>query len=145
MYMTTLISKITPFFRHEWQMVSKSSSYLVITRWVSILILIIIIIVGVSIIVLILRCLWRRRGRLYEATKASLPSRNMANMGIHLTQLITEYVKSSIHALQLRHDCLEGHTTCWWRRCRCGRSGRSWQSHLSLSVAVSVKTGPRSI
>ena len=130
MYMTTLISITTPHFCHEWQRVSKSSSYLIVTGKASILILIliIIIVVKVTIIVFVLRCLWRRRGRLYEATKASLPSSNTADTGVHLTQLITKCVKASIHALQLRHDRLEGHTTCRWRRCGCGRSKRSWRS-----------------
>ena len=110
MYMTTLISKTTPLFCHEWQRVSKSGSHHVVTERTSILILIIIIF-RITIVVLILGCLWRRRGILYEATKASLSSCNMADMGVHPTQLITECVKASIHALQLRHDPLEGHTT----------------------------------
>ena len=122
MYITTLIPKLLHFFYHEWQRVSKSSNHLIVTGWASILILILII------IIVILRCLWRRRGRLYEATKASLPSSNTTDTGVHLTQLITECVKASIHALQLRHDRLESHTTHGWRRCECGRSGRSQRS-----------------
>ena len=31
-------------------------------------------------------------------------------MGVQLTQLITESVKVSIHALKLRHDIFESHT-----------------------------------
>ena len=41
-----------------------------------------------------------RRGRLYEATKASLPSSNTTETGVHLTQLISKSVKASIHALK---------------------------------------------
>ena len=132
--------KLLPPFCHE----CKSSSHLIVTGRASILILIIIIIVvGVIIIVLVLRCVQRRRGRLYESTKASLPSSNMADTGVHLITLSSECIKASLYALKLRHDRLKGHTTRRWRRCRCGRSGRSWrrrcpcpwplQSNLSLA------------
>ena len=110
MHMITLISKTTSPFCHEKQRVSKSSSHHVVTGRASILILINII-VGVTIVVLVLRCLWRRRERLYEATKASLSSSNTADTGVHTTQLITECVKTSIHAQKLRHNRLESHTT----------------------------------
>ena len=63
------------------------------------LILIIITVVGVTIIIFILKCLWRRRGRLYEAIKVNLPLSNTANTGVYLTQLIIECVKANIHAL----------------------------------------------
>ena len=79
-------------------------------------ILILIIIIGTIISILVLRSLWRRRGRRNEATKASLSSCDTTYTGVHLTQLITESVKVSIHALKLRHDCLEHHTTTQRRR-----------------------------
>ena len=149
MYITTLIPKLLHFFYHEWQRVSKSSNHLIVTGWASILILILILII--IIIIVILRCLWRRRGRLYEATKASLPSSNTTDTGVHLTQLITECVKASIHALQLRHDRLESHTTRGWRSANVeeveeargvavsvyGRFDRSWAS-LHLTIATSM-------
>ena len=107
--MTTLIPKTTPPFCHEWQRVSNSSSHRVVTGRASILILILIIImvVGVTIIVLVLKCLWRKRGRRHEATKASLPSSNTVDMSVHLTQLITKCVKVSIHVLN-RNDNRSG-------------------------------------
>ena len=138
MYMTTLISKTTSPFCHDWQKVSKSGSHLIVTERASILILI--IIVGVTIIVLILRCLWRKRGRLYEATKVSPPLSNTTNIGVHLTQLIIECVKASIHALKLRHDRLEGHTTHRWRS-GCRWSGRSWRSRRLSSWPLRPKLG----
>ena len=80
--MTTFITKTTLLFLSR---VTKGKSvlsrHLVRTRRASISILIIII-VGV---IIVLRCLGRRRGRLYKATKASMPSSNTADMGVHLT------------------------------------------------------------
>ena len=124
-------------------MASNSSSHLVVTGRASILILI--IVVGVTIIVL--RCLWKRRGRCHEATKASLLSGNTADTGVHLTQLITECVKASIHALKLCQDDLKGHTTRADEKGAkeaegvtfsiCGHFGRSWAS-LCLKVARSM-------
>ena len=90
---------------------SLRSSHLIVTESTSILILINITTVGVTIIFLVLRYLWRRRGRLHKATKASLSLGNTADTGVHLTQLITKCVKVSIHALKLHHDCLKGHNT----------------------------------
>ena len=136
MYMTTLISKTTPSFCHKWKRVSKSNSHRVVIGRASIFILIII-----TIIVLILKCLWRRRGRLYKATKASLPSSNIADTGGRLTQLITGCVKASIHALQLCHDRLEGHTTHRWRRSGCGRSRRNWRSSCLCPWPLRSKLG----
>ena len=79
-------------------------------------------------------------GRLYKATKASLPSSNTTDTGVHLTQLITECVKASIHALKLCQDDLKGHTTRRWRRSE--RSRRShllnlWPLRLKLGLALS--------
>ena len=126
--MTTLIPKITPLFCHEWQRASNSRSNLVVTGRASILILILIIIVGVTIIVIVLKCLRRKRGRHYKATKASLPLSNTAVIGVHLTQFITECVKASIHALKLRYDHLEGHNTHRWKRSGCRWNERSRRS-----------------
>ena len=92
MSMATLIFKTTSSFCHEWQMVSISSRHPVIAGWASISIIIIIIVIEV--IVIILGCLGRKRGRLHEATKVSLPSSNMVDTGVHLIQLITESIKA---------------------------------------------------
>ena len=55
----------------------------------------------------------------------------MTNTGVHLTQLITESVKVSIHALTLCHDSLKSHTTTRRRRSGGGRSRKGWKiSHL---------------
>ena len=75
---------------------------------------------GITTIVLVLRSHWRMRGRLDEATKVSLLSCNMTNIGVHLIQLSSECIKASIHMLKLRHDYLEGHTTRRSRRSGCG-------------------------
>ena len=104
MSMATLIFKTTSSFCHEWQMVSISSRHPVIAGWASISIIIIIIVIEV--IVIILGCLERKRGRLHEATKVSLPSSNMVDTGVHLIQLITESIKASIHALKHQKPCL---------------------------------------
>ena len=92
---------------------------------VSILILILIIIIVV--IEVTIRCLWRRRGRLHKAIKTNLSSCSTTDMGVHLTQLITECVKASIHAPKLRHKHLKGYTT-HRRRSGCGWSKRCWRS-----------------
>ena len=80
--MTTLITKITHPFCHEWQRVRVSSRHLVRAGRASVSILIIIIVVRVIGVLGCLKCLGRRRGRLHKATKASLPSSNMANMSV---------------------------------------------------------------
>jgi len=100
---------------------SLRSSHLIVTGRASILISI-----RVTIVVLILRSLWRRRRRVDEATKASLSSCNMTDMGVHLIHVGSEYIKVSIHVLKLHHDRLEGQTTC--KRMRSGWSRRSWKS-----------------
>ena len=119
MSITTLISKTTSPFCHEWQRVRVSSKHLVSTERASI---------SIHIIIIVLGCLKKRRGRLHKATKASLLSSNTANMGVHLTQLITESVEVSIHALKLRHDCIESHTI---HRGRESGGGWSWKSGTS--------------
>ena len=129
MSMTTLISKTTHPFSQEWQRVSILSRHLIIARWASISILIII----VGVIVIVLGCLERRRRRLHEATKVSLSSRNRADMGVHLIQLITKSIKASIHALKLPHDRIKSYTT---HRRKGSEGGWSWRSgrnyHLCL-------------
>ena len=110
MSMTTLISKLLSLFVTSDKGVSTSSRYLIITGRASTIILITII-VRVTIVVLIIKNLCKKRGRLDEATKASLPSSNTADTGVHLTQLITESVKVSIHVLKLHHDRIKSHTT----------------------------------
>ena len=135
--MTTFIPKTTSHFCHEWQRASNSSSHVIITGRVSIL-----IIIEVTIIVLVLWSLWRRNGRLYKATKVSLSSCNTIDTGVHLTQLITECVKASIHALKLRHDCLEGHTTRRRRRSGCGWSRRGRTSCRLSLWPLQSKLGP---
>ena len=117
--MTTFISKTTSHFCHQWQRVRVSSRHFISTGRDSISILIIIIVVGV---IIILGCLGRRGGRLYKATKVSLPSSNTTNMGVHLIHLSRECIKASIHALKLRHDRIKGHNSHKRRRSRGGWS-----------------------
>ena len=109
--MTNLITKTTPPFCHEWQKVRVSSRHLVNARRASISILIIVVFVGVVIVLRCLRCLGRRRGRLHKATKESPSSSNTANTGVHLIQLNRKCIKASIHALKLRHDRIQSHTS----------------------------------
>ena len=53
-------------------------------------------------------------------------------MSVHLTQLITESVKASIHVHKLCHDGLKSHFACKRRGSGGGWCGRSWRScHLS--------------
>ena len=81
-----------------------------------------IIITRAIIIALILRNLWRWRWRCSETTHDGLLSCKTINTGVHLTQLITESVKASIH------DGLKSHTTRERKRSRGGWSGRGWRS-----------------
>ena len=92
---------------------------------VSILILIPIIIISTIIAFLICWSLQKRRESSCETTDASLSSCNMTDTGVHLTQLITESVKVSIHALKLPHDGLKSHITTRGRRSGGGRNSRS--------------------
>ena len=124
MYMTTLISKTTLPFYHEWERVSNSSSHLSITRRASTIVLISIITTG-AIITLILKRRWRWRRESSETTHGNLSSCNTTNTGVHLTQLITENVKVSIHVHKLCHDVLKSHPT---RRRRWSKGGWSWRS-----------------
>ena len=86
---------------------------------------ILILIISTNIAILICRSLQIRRGRSGETTEVSLSSWNTIDTGVHLTQLITESIKASIHALKLRHDGLKSHTTIWGRRSRGGRNSRN--------------------
>ena len=49
-------------------------------------------------------------------------SNNTTDTGVHLTCLIDERVKASIHALKLHYDGLQCHTSCRRSRSRGGRS-----------------------
>ena len=140
--MTTLITKTTPPFCHEWQKVKVSSRHLVRVGRASISILTIIIVVRAVIVVGCLGCLERRRGRLHKTTKASLPSSNTADTSVHLIQLNRKCIKASMHTLKLRHDSVQSHTSSWSRGSGGGwrwRSGRSFcigspQSKLCLAL-----------
>ena len=116
---------------------SPKGHHLIITRRASIRIITIITILTI----LISRSLWRRRGRSGETTKASPSSCNMIDMGVHLTQLITESVKASIHALNLCHDSLEGHITSRGRRRRRGRNSWSYKTHRLHTWLLRSKLG----
>ena len=127
MSMTTLISKLFPLFVTSDKGVSSWSRQLIITRQANIIILISVIIAG-AIVTLILRSRWRWRGSHSETTHDSLSLCNTTNTGVHLTQLIAESVKGSIHAHKLCHDGLKCHSTRWRQRSGGGWSDRSWRS-----------------
>ena len=129
----------SPFLSRMTKGKSLRGRHLLITRKASILILIIII----STIIAILICwsLGRRKGRSGETTEASLSSCNTTDIGVHLTQLITESVKVSIHALKLRHDGLKNHTTTRRRRSGGGRNGEGWRIRLLRSWPLRSKLG----
>ena len=91
----------SPFLSRMKKGKSSRGHHLIITGKASILILIITIIK-----ILICRSLWRRRGRGSKTTKASLSSCYTTDTGFHLTHLVDERVKVSIHVLKLRHDGL---------------------------------------
>ena len=82
-------------------------------------------------------------------TKASLSSCYTTNTGVHLTQLISESAKVSIHAFKLCHDDLQGHITSRGRRrnggwnsksCRTGRL-HTWLLQSKLSLTPPNRTG----
>ena len=101
MSMTTLISKLIPLFVTSDKGVSTSSRHLIITRRAIIIIL--------SIISTAIRCLGR--GSHCVTTHHSLSSHDTTDTGIHLTQLIAESVKASIHVHKLCHNGLKCHST----------------------------------
>ena len=94
----------SPFLSRMTKDESSRGRHLIITGRAIILILIIITI-------LICQSLWRKRWRSGEASKTSLSSYYTNDIGVHLTQLIRESVKASIHALKLRHDSVQSHTS----------------------------------
>ena len=115
-YKTTLKPKTTPLFLSRMtQGKSLRGCHLVITGKASIVLII---------TILIRRSLWRKRWKGSETTKKSLSSCYMTDTSVHLTHLISERVKVSIHALKLCHDGLEGHTTSRRRRSRGGKNLR---------------------
>ena len=69
--------------------------------------------------------------------------------GVHLTQLIRESVKASIHALKLHYDSLKSHITSQGRRIGGGRNNRScrigslykWPLRSKLGLTSSNRTG----
>ena len=124
MSITTLISKLLPFFVTSDKWVSISSRHLIITRRASIIILI----TARAIITHILRCLGRRRGSHSETNHDSLSSHDVTNTGVHLTQLIVESVKAGIYVHKLCHNGLKCHSTRWRRKSRGEWSSRSWRS-----------------
>ena len=134
MSMTTLISKLLPPFVMSDKGVSISSRHLVIAGWASIIVLITIII-RVTIVILVLRSLWGRRRRLDKTTKASLLSSNTVDTGVHLTQLITECVKASIHAQKLCHDSIYSHMT---RKRKENGGGWSWRNGRSCHLCLGL-------
>ena len=104
--------------------VSTSSRHLIIIRRVIIIILSIINTIGA--ITLILRCL--EKGSHCVTIHHNLSLCNMIDTGVHLTQLIAESVKASIHAHKLCHVGLKCDSTHQRRRRRGGWSNRSRRS-----------------
>ena len=119
--------KTTSPFCHGWQRISISSRHLIITGRASTIVLINIITSG-AIATLILKSWWRWRRSNNKTTHDSLLSCDTTNTGVQLTQLITESVKSSIHAHKLCHDGLKCHSTHKRRRSGGGWSGKSLRS-----------------
>ena len=122
-YKTTLIQNYSPFL--SWMTKGKSlrGHHLVISR-------------KASIIILITWSLWKRRWRRSETTKASLSTSNATDAGVHLTHLIGEIVKMSIHPLKLGHYGLQGHISCRRRR---SRGGRSWKGGKNSSSSRIIR------
>ena len=129
----------SPFLSWVTKGKSPRGRHLIITWRASILILLVITIIAI----LICWGLWRRRWRSSETTKVSLLSCNTIDIGVHLTQLIRESVKVSIHTLKLRHDNLGGHITNRGRKSKGGRNNWScrtsrlhmWLFWLKLGLA----------
>ena len=132
MSMTTppMSMTILPFC-HEWQKASTSSRHLIITGWASTITLISIIVVGVIVIILGFR--GRMRGGHSETTYDSLSLCDTTNTGVHLSQLITESVKTSIHVHKLCHDGLKCHST---HRGKGSGGGWSWRSRRSCYLGL---------
>ena len=67
---------------------------------------------------------------------------NMTHTSGHLTHLISESVKASIHALKLHHDRLKRHTTHGKRRRSGGGwSKMGWRSHRFSPWLLQPKLG----
>ena len=130
-YKTTLIQNYSPFLSRMTKGKSSKGRHLIITGKDSILIIITII---------ICQSLWRRRWRGNETTKASLLLCYTTDTGVHLTHLISERVKASIHALKLHHDGLQGQTSCQ-RRSR----GRRSRRRRSYKICVIDRLRPWSL
>ena len=137
-----------PFLSQMTKGKSLRSSHLLVTGRASTIILIsIIIITGAIIIALILWSWWRWRWRHGETIHDNLLLCDTTNTGVHLTQLITESVKASIHVLKLSHDGLKSHTTRGRKRSGGGWSGRGWRSRrlgswpLQLKLCLTLSNG----
>ena len=71
-----------------------------------------------------------------------MSSCNKTNTGVHLTQLIIESVEASIHALKLRHDVLECHSTRRRGKSGCGWSRRSGRSCCTKPPQSKLRLAP---
>ena len=122
-YKTTVIQNYSPFL--SWMTKGKSlrGHHLIISR-------------KASIIILITWSLWKRRWRRSETTKASLLTSNATDASVHLTHLIGEIVKMSIHPLKLGDYGLQGHISCRRRR---SRGGRSWEGGKNSSSSRIIR------
>ena len=130
------IQNYSPFLSRVTKRVRVPSRHLIYIERASISI--IIIILGISSIIIIsiistvgvitLICRDHRSGRHGVTAHLSLVLSITANTGVHLTQLITESVEASIHALKLRHDVLE----CHFARRR-GGSIYGWSKRSGMS------------
>ena len=128
--MTTLISKTTSPFCHEWQRVRVSNRHLIGRASISIIIIQSIIVITI-IIILILRIRsygrrWWRGSLRSKSAHGCLSSSNAANTYIHLIQLCGECIEASIHALKLHHDVSQRHITRGRRGSGCGSSRTRW-------------------
>ena len=66
---------------------------------------------------------------------------NTTHTSGHLTHLISESIKASIHVLKLHHNCLERHSTRRRRRSRSGWSGMGERSHRLDPWLLRLKLG----
>ena len=135
--MTTLITKTTPLFCHEWQRVRVSSRHLVSTRRVSISIILIIESNSIIIILSIARaitliCIGHMKGSHDVTAHLSLASCNMAYRGVHLTQLITHTTYPWNYAsLRLTVAAWMAHIT--WKWSKMGMGTEKWHKILVIA------------
>ena len=134
--MTTLITKTISLFCHEWQRVRVSTRHLISAGRASISILTIIIVVRAIVVLGCLKCLKRRKGRLHKVTKASLPSGNTVDTGVHLIQLSRECIKTSIHTEAAPWSHLESHLP-QKKRERRWMELKEWEELSSVSGSAS--------